>query len=30
VKINGQQPPALDTAALKLGGFEWRIYRRAL
>ncbi|MFM2293893.1 MAG: hypothetical protein RLZZ350_306, partial [Verrucomicrobiota bacterium] len=29
VKINGQQPPALTTA-LQLGGFEWRIYRRAL
>ncbi|MFM2081913.1 MAG: hypothetical protein RL380_604 [Verrucomicrobiota bacterium] len=28
VKINGQQPPGLDTTTLKLGGYEWRIYHR--
>ena len=30
VKISGHQPPALEAGALKLGGFEWRVYRRAL
>ena len=31
VKISGaDEPPSLDGGSLRLGGYEWRIYRRAL